>query len=263
MSQPNPSAAGAPAARGRGHIASLVCGLLAIPFSVLLLGGVLGAVGVHYGRRHRRSVATGQGMAKAGMVLSSVGIVLALGFAGIYAYIGVLAARQHRDSQDLGAYFRQWEGAAAPDFQITALDGEEITSASLRGRRVALVVFSTRCGACRRELLDLQALLDDWGPGELAVIALSPHDEAAVRQFAARHDLRMPVGLFDDTALPRPFSESRYPPTTFILDRNGVIEHAFIGYRSTDDLAAWLSAPDYAEPLRTPPPPRGTTEPTA
>ena len=50
-------------------------------------------------------------------------------------------------------------------------------------------------------------------------------------------------------------------PTTFFIDRNGVIQHISVGYEDLDALREYAMAPDFeGEPLSEPIPPSATVE---
>lgn len=80
-------------------------------------------------------------------------------------------------------------GSDAPDFTATATTGERITLASFAGRDLLLVFARPSCGACAAIVPDLNELVREAG-GRYDVLMLMEGAPEAVREWAARHDLR-------------------------------------------------------------------------
>lgn len=83
---------GAPPRNGLG-IAALIVGILAVPFGIIFfpIGFVLGLVGIGLGvagrRRAKRGEATNGGAALTGLVLSVIGLLIAITFGFFFGYI--------------------------------------------------------------------------------------------------------------------------------------------------------------------------------
>lgn len=107
----------------------------------------------------------------------------------------------------------------APPLEMTALDGEIVRLADLRGQVVVVNVWATWCPPCRVEtpgFVDLQAEFD----GEVQFLGLSVDDsEADVRAFAEDYGINYPLLVGPNRA----GDGYRVPvlPTTLLIDRNG------------------------------------------
>lgn len=71
---------------------------------------------------------------------------------------------------------------------------------------------------------------------DLVILAVSNEDLAKMRQFARDHQVNYTIGTSGQ--LGPPYSEVASIPTTFFLDRQGVIEKVLVGYHSFDELKA-------------------------
>jgi hypothetical protein len=103
-------------------VASLVLGILSIPFSLMLVGGICGLVGLVLAVVHLSKRYILRPMAWWGLGLSVTGVLLSLGF-GIYFVRGVLEVRETMAMLE-GQSFEEWIDAEAPEFTLTGLGGD-------------------------------------------------------------------------------------------------------------------------------------------
>lgn len=128
---------------------------------------------------------------------------------------------------------------AAPDFTLTALEGESVTLSDLRGGWVVVNFWATWCLPCAEEMPALQALADDHA-GDLTVLGVNVREErAAVQGFVDAHEIRFPV-LVD----PDPATLSAYQvvalPQTVIVDPGGEIAYRQFGPVTVGEIEAVL-----------------------
>lgn len=127
----------------------------------------------------------------------------------------------------------------SPDYQFVALDGSEVRSADLRGQVVVLNFWATWCGPCKLEMPSLQSLHEDLGAEGVAVLGLSTDvgDAGVVREFLDERDIDYPVGRASNEHR-RAFGGIAGIPTTFIIDRTGIVRHRVVGYFAPPALRA-------------------------
>ncbi len=119
-------------------------------------------------------------------------------------------------------------GHPAPDFSLTTLSGEPFTLSGLRGTPVVLNFWATWCPPCRAELPELQGANERLA-GQVAIIGVNQAEAPAdVSRFVAGLGLTFPVPLDVDAATSRLYAV-RSLPTTFFIDRQGIIRHIQIG----------------------------------
>ena len=120
-------------------------------------------------------------------------------------------------------------GHPAPAFTLPMLTGEELALADLRGQPVVLNFWASWCGPCRAEMPELQRLHERLGEAGVAVLGVNqgerPETAAAFMQALA---LDFPVALDQRTGVSQQYLVNSLP-TTFFIDRNGVIRNTFIG----------------------------------
>jgi cytochrome c biogenesis protein CcmG/thiol:disulfide interchange protein DsbE len=124
-------------------------------------------------------------------------------------------------------------GEPIPDFELPALGGGEVASASLAdGRPVVLNFWATWCGPCRREIPTLRELQRS---GEARVVSISVGEEpGVVAPFVERHGIDYPV-LLADHAFFRSFNGDAIP-YTLVLDPSLRIVRMHRGYVSRRQL---------------------------
>lgn len=127
-------------------------------------------------------------------------------------------------------------------------EGQPVTLKDFRGKLVLLNFWATWCIPCVEEMPDLQELHERYADKGLAIVSVSQDSRGlpAVKEFAQRHKLTMPLYL--DTKkfeLARTLGV-RQMPTTVILDTSGEELVRVLGYEEwlsdhvIDKIEAWL-----------------------
>jgi thiol-disulfide isomerase/thioredoxin len=80
-------------------------------------------------------------------------------------------------------------GQDVPSFAFPSLNGDEISSQSLRGRPAVLVMWATWCGASRRILDDVEKMSKLYEAKPISVIVLADDDAATLRSFVQSRNL--------------------------------------------------------------------------
>jgi len=119
-------------------------------------------------------------------------------------------------------------GHPAPDFTLTTVTGETFKLSDLRGTPVVLNFWATWCPPCRGEMPELQAASQRLA-GQVAIIGVDQAETPAqVQAFAAQSGVTYPIPL-DERAEASRLYAVRSLPTTFFIDRAGVIRQVQIG----------------------------------
>ena len=117
----------------------------------------------------------------------------------------------------------------APRYDVTTLDGARLTADALRGRVVLVNVWATWCGPCRAEMPLLQRMYERHRDRGLVILGLSVDvGDAPVREFLRERGVTYPVAVVGPNGLGA-FGGVRGYPTSFLLDRDGVVRHEVIG----------------------------------
>lgn len=119
-------------------------------------------------------------------------------------------------------------GRAAPNFVLQDVDGSEVTLTDLRGEHVLVNFWASWCAPCKAETPALQSLHEDR-PDDLVVVGINmqePPDTA--RAFAEQFAVSYPIVLDRDGDVTNAYRLTG-PPTSFLIDAEGVIVAIFIG----------------------------------
>lgn len=120
--------------------------------------------------------------------------------------------------------------AAAPDFQLTTLDGAAVSRDALRGKVVLVNFWATWCPPCRVEMPGFQDVYDRKKSQGFTILGVST--DASGSQHVARylweHEITYPVAMASD-GIVRAFGGARALPTSYLLDRQGRIRHTVTG----------------------------------
>jgi peroxiredoxin len=123
------------------------------------------------------------------------------------------------------------EGFAAPAFTLERLGGEQISLAELRGKVVVINLWASWCPPCRAEMPAIQRLYAANRGRGLEVLAINTtyqDSQAAAESFVREYGLTFPV-LLDRTGEVSRLYHLRALPSTYFVDREGVIRQVIIG----------------------------------
>ena len=124
-------------------------------------------------------------------------------------------------------------GTTAPDFQLRTTGGEQLRLSSLRGHVVVLNFFATWCPPCRRETPDLVAAAKRYAHTGVVFVGVDDREKAPLVQvWAEGKGVRFAIAMDSDAVVEEQY-DVRAIPTTYVLDKNGVIR-----YRQLDQLEA-------------------------
>jgi peroxiredoxin len=121
------------------------------------------------------------------------------------------------------------ENALAPDFLLESVSGDEVRLSDYRGRPVVLNFWATWCRPCRKEIPLLVAAQNEYEDEGLVVIGLNLQEgKSLIEPFAEDFGMNFPILIDRDGEV-----GDRYRllglPTTFFIDRDGVIRSIFTG----------------------------------
>jgi thiol-disulfide isomerase/thioredoxin len=123
------------------------------------------------------------------------------------------------------------EGFSAPDFTLELLGSGEVTLSDLRGQVVMVNLWASWCPPCRKEMPDIEKVYQDFKDDGLVVLAVNTtyqDSEPAAAAFAQEFGLSFPIPL-DRTGAVANRYQLRGLPSTYFIDRQGVIQSVVIG----------------------------------
>ncbi len=134
------------------------------------------------------------------------------------------------------------EPVAVPALELTDLDGHTLSLAGLKGKVVIIDFWATWCPPCREAIPDLIDLKKQYGPRGLEVVGISL-DENAERilpRFVHDFGINYPV-VIGSEEIAAAFGGILGLPTTFIVDREGMVRSRFMGYIDRKRMEAALA----------------------
>ena len=130
--------------------------------------------------------------------------------------------------RDGGAFLPE-RGFSAPDLILETPDGQAMRLSDYRGQVVLINFWATWCPPCRAEMPAIQKVYDQYREQGLVVLAVNLMEtDAKVTAFADQIELTFPILMDRDGSVSDRY-RVRSLPTTFFVDRSGVIQDIVIG----------------------------------
>jgi peroxiredoxin len=149
---------------------------------------------------------------------------------------GEAAGEQRESSAQAQLEESPQEGYLAPGFTLPDLTGKPISLSDFRGKVVLVNIWATWCGPCKREIPSLDRLYQmrkDEG-FEIVAVSVDRTPSSKVASFVAEHQMSFPV-LHDVRGEVGNKYWARAIPSSFVLDREGVIRWKVAGAIKWDD----------------------------
>ena len=125
-------------------------------------------------------------------------------------------------------------GDPAPAFSAPGLTGGTISLASYRGKVVYLDFWASWCGPCAKSLPALDQLRQEFAPGDFQIVAVNlDRNPKVAANFLKQRPVGYPSAIDPKGSLPGTFGVSAMP-TSFLIDRDGVVRYVHRGFRDGD-----------------------------
>ena len=127
-------------------------------------------------------------------------------------------------------------GASAPPIDVPTANGKGAVKLAEHGGKVVVVDFwATWCEPCRQSFPAYQKLVDRAG-GKLVVLAVSvDEDPSGIAAFVRDTGVSFPVG-WDQAQTAAKGYEPPTMPTSFVLDKNGIVRFVHAGFSAGDEV---------------------------
>lgn len=158
----------------------------------------------------------------------------------VAAILGMLAAGKYLDRTRKHGPLKMVgnvKGVQAPDFDLATLDGRRVKLSDFRGKAVLLNFWATWCPPCKIEMPWFEDLQKQYGKDGLVVlgVAMDDTDPPKIAEFAHEMGVNYQVLLGTDQ-VSDDYGNVQYLPTTFYVDRNGIIVDKAPGLFSREEI---------------------------
>ncbi|MFZ5631689.1 MAG: TlpA family protein disulfide reductase [Bacillota bacterium] len=206
--------------------------IIVICLAILSVVGIYGCSGGQKGEKETPGTAPPGAAAKAGP-----------GAAAPAASSGKEQSAAGAGGQEKSVQTGTETGQLAPDFTLTGPDGKEVSLSSFRGKPVMLNFWATWCPPCKEEMPAIQKFFTQRGQ-EMQVLAvnLTVSEKAPdqVGDFLKSNGYTFPVLLDKKGDTARQYLV-RYIPTTYFIDKRGIIRDKHTGPLTPDMLEAFYA----------------------
>lgn len=139
----------------------------------------------------------------------------------------------------------------APNFTLQNLSGKEVSLSSYKGKALLINFWATWCGPCKLETPWLVELHKKYAPKGFEIIGISAEgddlakndtagwakDKASIARFVQQEHMPYPV-LINGDSISQNYGGLDSLPTSFFVDRKGVVVATQTGITSEADMAA-------------------------
>lgn len=122
-------------------------------------------------------------------------------------------------------------GNPAPSEELRKLGGGTLSIAEHRGKPVLLSFWASWCRPCRAEMPQLDALYKEYGQDKLVVVGVNiDREEAMARKWLSQNAVSFPIALDPEARFMGSYGVSTMP-TSFVIDKRGVVVKKTVGFR--------------------------------
>jgi peroxiredoxin len=158
---------------------------------------------------------------------------------GTLVFLGLVLFGASRCSRDLVVIKT---GESAPAFTLRDLAGKTIALPDLKGKYVMIRFWADWCKACRTEMPMIDEKYRKFKEQGFEVLALNVRqNQALAAKFAKEVGISYPVLLDSDGSVAKMYGVVGLP-TTFLLDRDGIVREEVVGDMNRKSLSALIDS---------------------
>ena len=125
----------------------------------------------------------------------------------------------------------------APSLTGESVNGKgKVALDQWKGKVVLVDFWATWCEPCKKSFPKLEELRVKYGASGLEIVGISEDDEdgGAIKKFAETYGAKFPLLWDKDKALAGKYKPPNMP-SSFLVDKNGVVRHVHLKYRDGDE----------------------------
>jgi len=129
------------------------------------------------------------------------------------------------------AFGRSATHAPAPLVNYTLLDGQQLSTHTLKGQVVLVNFWATSCTTCVAEMPQIVATHEKYKSQgyQTVAVAMAYDPPAYVANFAQTRKLPFGVAIDNTGAIAQGFGDVKLTPTTFLINKRGEIVKRYVG----------------------------------
>ncbi|MBN8209323.1 TlpA family protein disulfide reductase [Bacillus sp. NTK071] len=140
------------------------------------------------------------------------------------------------------------EGNVAPDFTLYSLEGQEVRLSDYRGKVVFVNFWATWCPPCKAEMPHMEEFYQEKAEeydAEILAVNITSEESSAqvVEEFINKYEITFPVLMDTEGEQAENFATITIP-TTYVIDKNGIIMKRLVGPMSKDRMIELASSID-------------------
>lgn len=123
------------------------------------------------------------------------------------------------------------QGFSAPDFTLQTLDGETVRLSDLRGQPLLINLWASWCPPCKAEMPAFENVYREYKDKGFQILAINATNQDNLNNainFVQEYKLTFPILLDTNGEVSRQYHLNSLP-TSFFVDRNGVIQQVVVG----------------------------------
>ena len=152
---------------------------------------------------------------------------LILIIAAAWIWVTTLIQRNSTSSQIRAPH----QGFYAPHFTLPDTDNVEVSLSDLNGFPIIINFWATWCPPCRSEMPAFQSIYQEYKDHGIVILSVNTtyqDSSAKVSTFVSDNNLTFPI-LLDGTGQTSTDYQIRSLPTTFFIDKDGIIRDVVLG----------------------------------
>jgi peroxiredoxin len=129
------------------------------------------------------------------------------------------------------AFGRSATHEPAPQVSYTLLDGQKLSTDTLKGQVVLVNFWATSCTTCVAEMPEIMATYEKYKARgyQTVAVAMAYDPPAYVANFAQTRKLPFGVAIDNTGAIAKGFGDIKLTPTTFLINKRGEIVKRYVG----------------------------------
>ncbi len=132
------------------------------------------------------------------------------------------------------------KGATAPEFGVIDLDGQSVQLGEFGGKITVLNFWQGGCIPCLTEMPHLQALHEQYKDQRVRILSVNSGGSAKIIQNAIAETGVSYEFAIDELNVASARYQIHFFPTTFVIDKKGIIREKMMGEIKQDSVATLL-----------------------